>query len=420
MYKGLILFFLPTIAFSQGWVNVEFQADAYGGESTWEIYMVGSDSVYASAGPFVNASYNEQLVGLPVGEYNLVVSDQFGDGICCEFGEGWFGIENTCGVSAFVYDFAQAQITIPFEVLPCPPPLVDCMDPEANNYNPEAYFDGENCQYDVTFRLDLNGPHPPEIDIPEVNGTWNAWCGSCSQMTDDDGDGVWELTASITQGSYLWKFSADEWEVQELPVGVSESPCFLFDEFGYVNRNLVVDGPVSLPPCCWESCLPCGAVPGCVNPNASNWNPWANFDNGSCTGLGAECEPWQTEIVTTLILDNYPSETSFTIQNVTSDELVIDLSVGQLSDDIVGVPLMFATCATTGDELEIVVNDSYGDGLGASQWGGQDGYVMVEACGDTLWSLPVADFGYSVSSQFAAPLCLDVEDVVGCGDPDYV
>ena len=416
-----VLLFLPLFATAQiGWVNVEFQADAYGGESTWEIYMVGSDSVYASAGPFVNASYSEQLVVLPVGEYNLVVSDQFGDGICCEFGEGWFGIENTCGVGAFVYDFAQAQITIPFEVLPCPPPLVDCMDSEANNYNPEAYFDGENCQYDVTFRLDLNGPHPPEIDIPEVNGTWNAWCGSCSQMTDDDGDGVWELTASITQGSYLWKFSADEWEVQEQPVGVLESPCFLFDEFGYVNRNLVVDGPVSLPPFCWESCLPCGAVPGCVNPNASNWNPWANFDNGSCTGLGAECEPWQTEIVTTIILDNYPSETSFTIQNVTSDELVIDLSVGQLSDDIVGVPLLFATCATTGDELEIVVNDSYGDGMGASQWGGQDGYVMVEACGDTLWSLPVADFGYSVSSQFATPLCLDVEDVVGCGDPDYV
>ena len=110
---------MPLFATAQtGWVNVEFQADAYGGESTWEIYMVGADSVYAAAGPFVNASYNEQLVVLPVGEYNLVVSDQFGDGICCEFGEGWFGIENTCGVSAFVYDFAQAQITIPFEVLP--------------------------------------------------------------------------------------------------------------------------------------------------------------------------------------------------------------------------------------------------------------------------------------------------------------
>ena len=419
--RGLLLLFMPLVAAAQtGWVNVEFQADGYGGESTWEIYMVGSDSVYAAAGPFVNASYNQQLVILPAGEYNLVVSDDFGDGICCEFGEGWFGIENTCGVNAFVYDFAQAQITVPFEVLPCPPPIVDCMDSEANNYNPESYFDGENCQYNVTFRLDLNGPHPPEIDIPEVNGEWNAWCGSCSQMTDDDGDGVWELTASITQGSYLWKFSADEWEVQEQPVGVSESPCFLFDEFGFVNRTINVEGHMTLPPFCWESCLPCGAVPGCTNPNASNWNPWANFNNGSCTGLGADCQPWETEIITTLILDNYPSETSFSIYNVTSEEEVIDVSIGQLSDDIVGVPLLFSTCATTGDQLEIVINDSYGDGMGASQWGGQDGYAMVAACEDTLWALPVADFGYSVSSQFTTPLCLDVDDVVGCGDPDYV
>ena len=124
---------MPLFATAQtGWVNVEFQADNYGTESTWEILMVGSDSVYASSVPFENNSYNQQLVLLPVGEYNLVVSDQYGDGICCDFGEGWVGIENTCGVSEFVYDFAESQITVLFEVLPCPPPLSDCTDPEAN------------------------------------------------------------------------------------------------------------------------------------------------------------------------------------------------------------------------------------------------------------------------------------------------
>ena len=60
--RGLLLMLMPLFATAQtGWVNVEFQADGYGGESTWEIYMVGSDSVYAAAGPFVNASYNQQL-----------------------------------------------------------------------------------------------------------------------------------------------------------------------------------------------------------------------------------------------------------------------------------------------------------------------------------------------------------------------
>ena len=421
MYKGLILFFLPIVAFSQqGWVNLEFQADQYGGESTWEIYMVGSDSVYAAGGPYENLSYNQQLITLPVGEYNLVVNDEFEDGICCEFGEGWFGIENSCGINTYVYDFASSQVTVPFNLLPCPPPVSGCTDELAVNYNPQAYFDSNDCVYNVTFRLDLNGPHPPQIDIPEVNSSVNGWCGNCWAMSDEDGDGVWEITVPMPQGEHLWKFSADEWEVQELPVGVSESPCFLFDEFGYVNRTINVQGNMMLPPFCWESCLPCGAIPGCTNPNASNWSPWANFDNGSCSGLGANCQPWETEITTILVSDNYPEETSFNVYNVTSGEELLDVSIGDVSQLVVGVPMAFSTCATVGDVVEVEISDSFGDGLGASQWGGQDGTAIVMACGDTLWQLPEADFGYTVFTEINTPACIDVEDVVGCGNPNYV
>ena len=408
---------LSNIVASQSWVNFELQTDQYGGETTWEI--VQGDSVFASGGPYGSFEYVQQLIPLPPGEYNLVVNDTFGDGICCDFGDGWFSIENTCSVSQSVYDFATAQVVVFFDLLPCPPPVAGCSDETANNYNPDAYLE-DICVYDVTFRLDLNGPHPPQIITPEVNSNVNGYCGSCWAMSDDDQDGVWEITAPMPEGEHLWKFSADNWAIQELPVGVSQSSCFLFDEFGYVNRTINVQGNMTLPPFCWESCLPCGAIPGCTNPEASNWNPWANFNNGSCTGLTIQCDPWETEIVTTLVLDNYPGETSFSIHNLTSDEEIIDVSIGQLSDDIVGIPLLFSTCATTGDQLEIVLNDSYGDGLGASQWGGQDGSASVTACGDTLWSLPTADFGYSVSSQFETPLCLSIEDVVGCGDPDYL
>ena len=419
--RFLLLMLFPLFATAQtGWINFEFQADQYGGESTWEIYMVGSDSVYASGGPYTNSSYIEQLITLPAGEYNLVVNDEFGDGICCEFGEGWFGFENSCGINTYVYDFASEQVTVPFNLLPCPPPVSGCMDEDANNYNPQAYFDANNCLYDVTFRLDLNGPHPPEIDIPEVNSSANAWCGSCWPMSDEDGDGVWEVTVEMPEGEHLWKFSADEWEVQELPVGVSESPCFLFDEFGYVNRTINVQGHMMLPPFCWESCLPCGAIPGCTNPNASNWSPWANFDNGSCSGLGANCQPWEAEITTVLVSDNYPEETSFNVYNVTSGEELLDVSIGDVSQLVVGVPMAFATCATVGDVVEVEISDSFGDGLGASQWGGQDGTAFVIACGDTLWELPEADFGYNVTSEFEAPLCAEIEDVVGCGNPDYL
>ncbi len=413
------LLLISLTALSQSWVNVELQADQYSGETSWSI--VQGDSTFASGGPYTEPfQYVQQLVELPPGQYNFVVDDAFGDGICCDFGEGWIGISNACGLNDYYYDFSTSQLVVFFDLLPCPPPTYGCGDPQAINYNPDAFFETDDCVYNITFQLDLNGPHPPEIDIPEVNSNVNGWCGNCWAMSDDDDDGVWEITVPMPQGQHLWKFSADEWEVQEQPVGVSESPCFLFDENGFVNRTINVEGPMTLPPFCWESCLPCGAIPGCTNPEASNWNPWANFNNGSCTGLTIQCEPWETEITTTLVLDNYPGETSFSIHNLTTDEEIIDVSIGQLSDDIVGVPLLFSTCATTGDELEIVLNDSYGDGLGASQWGGQDGTASVTACGDTLWSLPVADFGYSVSSTFNTPLCTTIEDIVGCGDPDYL
>ena len=414
-----ILLLASITALAQSWVNVELQADQYSGETSWSI--VQGDSTFASGGPYTEPfQYVQQLVELPPGEYNFVVDDAYGDGICCGFGEGWIGISNACGLNDYYYDFNTSQLVVFFDLLPCPPPTYGCGDPQAINYNPDAFFETDDCVYNITFQLDLNGPHPPEIDIPEVNSSVNGWCGSCWAMSDDDGNGVWEITVPMPQGQHLWKFSADEWEVQEQPVGVLESPCFLFDENGFVNRTINVEGPMTLPPFCWESCLPCGAIPGCTNPEASNWNPWANFNNGSCTGLTIQCDPWETEIVTTLVLDNYPGETSFSIHNLTSDEEIIDVSIGQLSDDIVGIPLLFSTCATTGDELEIVLNDSYGDGLGASQWGGQDGTASVTACGDTLWSLPVADFGYSVSSTFNTPLCTTIEDIVGCGDPDYL
>ena len=34
-------------------------------------------------------------------------------------------------------------------------------------------------------------------------------------MTDTDGDNVWDFTISIPSGSYEYKFSADNWNIQE-------------------------------------------------------------------------------------------------------------------------------------------------------------------------------------------------------------
>ena len=33
---------------------------------------------------------------------------------------------------------------------------------------------------------------------PEVNGTWNSWCGNCNPMNDADGDGSMGNNHTIT------------------------------------------------------------------------------------------------------------------------------------------------------------------------------------------------------------------------------
>ena len=49
---------------------------------------------------------------------------------------------------------------------------------------------------------------------PEVNGTFNGWCEAWS-MTDADGDNIWEFTALLAPGTYDFKYSADNWSIQE-------------------------------------------------------------------------------------------------------------------------------------------------------------------------------------------------------------
>ena len=50
---------------------------------------------------------------------------------------------------------------------------------------------------------------------PEVNGTWNSWCGNCNPMNDADGDG-YETTIPLLSGNYEYKYSADTWSIQEM------------------------------------------------------------------------------------------------------------------------------------------------------------------------------------------------------------
>ena len=143
-YILLALFFIPSLLLAQGsWLDVQIQTDQYAGESSWQI--LNDSNVVAVSAPLQNNTLQNQMVFLPAGDYEFVMMDAFGDGICCQFGEGWYRISNTCGLDTAVYDFDTALDTIPFTLNPCIPPLPGCTNPVANNYNPWANIDNGSC-----------------------------------------------------------------------------------------------------------------------------------------------------------------------------------------------------------------------------------------------------------------------------------
>ena len=77
------------------------------------------------------------------------------------------------------------------------------------------FYLGANSQNNVTFQVDMNTVDPTTFTTPEVNGTFNGWCGNCAAMSDLDGDNVWDVTIDLANGTYEFKYSADNWTIQE-------------------------------------------------------------------------------------------------------------------------------------------------------------------------------------------------------------
>jgi 1,4-alpha-glucan branching enzyme len=111
--------------------------------------------------------------------------------------------------------------------------------------------------YPITFRVDMN--NETGFTIPEVNGTFNGWCGGCAAMTDANSDGVWDITINLAAGTYEFKYAHDSWAgAESLTPG---SPCTVTN-FGFTNRTLTVTNAAQvMPVVCYSSCSTCAAPP---------------------------------------------------------------------------------------------------------------------------------------------------------------
>jgi hypothetical protein len=84
----------PTVT-----VNVDITFDDYSEETSWEIIQNGnvlasSNGLYPAGGTSISES-----VCLAPGCYDFVISDDYGDGICCAYGNGSYAVSDAAGTS---------------------------------------------------------------------------------------------------------------------------------------------------------------------------------------------------------------------------------------------------------------------------------------------------------------------------------
>jgi 1,4-alpha-glucan branching enzyme len=187
-----------------------------------------------------------------------------------------------------------------------------------------------SAQYTVTFQLDMND-YTGSFTTPEVNGTFNNWCGAtCNPMSDPDGDNIWEaVVTNLPAGNIEFKYAVDDWADQESLL--SGDPCTI-TVGAFVNRILNITGDVVMPPVCWGSCASCASGPSNGNvtfqvdlstysgPAYTEVNLNGTFNNwcGSCAVMTDPDGDMIYEIDVTLPLDTI--EYKFTLDGWNVDE----------------------------------------------------------------------------------------------------
>ncbi len=243
-------------------VRVELLTDIYGSEITWDIVDVNTGQVWAAGGPYpnispynaANALYVDTLCLPDAGTYEFRIEDSYGDGLDDGTNAGWYQVDVLCpwgDNNVLTIDTSLTAVNgAPWGAMPygstTNTPMYD-----------STVFTTSCVQYsNVTFQVDMNKVDASTFTTPELNATFNNWCGNCNAMSDADGDNVWDITLPLEEGSTIeYKYSADGWTIQEM--NDPNASC-TNGNVTYTNRVLTIPAADTvLPVVCWSSCDAC-------------------------------------------------------------------------------------------------------------------------------------------------------------------
>jgi hypothetical protein len=402
----LLTLLIPFLGYTQGsWINIQLLTDNYPTETSWQITPPGGSPIIIQndSAMLPNTLYDTTIaLG---GTIITSIFDQYGDGLAAsQWGgtDGWFLIQNDCQdtIMYVAGDFGLNLIDT-LQIAPCAPPSGGCLDQLATNYDSTAAFDNGSCIYPPCNGLDTlwvesfcsggdvtvyyhwsNMPNPScrmtsYTRVKNINDLGNVWLSYPSN---------WSNTAIIYNG---------------------QQPNTTYYFIGMLADSTYTDTLVITTPDC---------IPGCMDPTALNYNPWANSNDGSCQAPPANCVGGESNIVITITPDTYVGETSWILSDTSGNILATSPSY-----TTTGVPVITEVCVPNGTVIEFTLLDSFGDGLCGSCYGGVDGSAMVQTlCGDTIFELssPNTNFGSDTSVTYNVTPCVP-NVIYGCTTPGF-
>ena len=455
-------------------LTINITTDNYPTETRWYITNqngVEIDGINSGDLTAPNANYNWDVCVDLNDCYTFWIEDSYGDGICCQYGNGSFSVSYN---GAIIGSGSTFQNSTTIDNIFCNI-ILGCTDPAAANYDSNATNDDGSCTYPCTNNIvNLNF-------TPDCYGEETSWV-----LQDDNGS----ILYSVSSGYYPGGSSTTTMATN--PIMVTEEFCLVDGCYSFIVSDSYGDGVNGSQWSCGidgdyqilddsgnilgslqnvnfgtsetsSFCLN-NIINGCTDPVACNYDINANNDDGSCIyplqyydcsgncindiDLDEICDELEISGCTDINADNYDlnatdddgsclyscsentvileftpdcygEETSWVLQN-DNGSILYSVSSGYYpggssTTTMATNPIMVTEefCLVDGC-YSFIVSDSYGDGMNGSQWScGIDGdYQILDDSGNILGSLQNVNFGTSETSSF----CLN-NIINGCTDP---
>ncbi|MFM9986807.1 MAG: T9SS type A sorting domain-containing protein [Flavobacteriales bacterium] len=302
--------------------------------------------------------------------------------------------------------------------------LAGCTDPNASNYNAEATSDDGSCLYEGC--TDVNainfnpGANTDDGSCEYCNGpgSVNALMYVCAfanggeiaiDIVDSQGNIIATVSGLNNNAIAYYTLCLVPGECYTAQLSNSAGNTGWYNGYFWINTNgeqLINESlNVNLTS---ENVVfsldgTCTNVSGCTDPEAGNYNPDANSDDGSCT-YPLVCEEGTTNVNLNCTGGTFPGEVSFTI----ADE---NGNIVYVSPPLYGLQFLIEDLCLPDGCYTIMMYDSWGDGWNGAVLTVTFGGTMSTYTLDTFTSIGAGAFG--INSEGCVPDFLG-----GCTDPN--